>query len=568
MKTHSTILRSAGSLLLFLPLALQVLAEQVGDDHLQALLEDAKSAQSRGAFDLALTDYKQAVALRPNLAELWANRGLMEHQCGRTQEAMVSFKKALSLKASLFVPNLFLGIDSIQMKRSKDAISYLRRAEELNGRDAQAPLALGRAYASLNDANRAAEAYRRAIKLDPANSDAWFGLGLMSLEQVENDTRLLVKDSKGPPYLQLPNSSSNCPLVALGITRIELQEQSPDQAWQQLSRAWKTDREIISANIERIWIGLSDGQLDAIQSSIRQATRSGSIPPDLADSLQLSIGEAKGDPASPSSNANRPPDHSNSLASHSIHEAEYAFYTGDYENTWEFARRLALVPTTRAAGLYWEIRADQKLAVASLTEAARTSPDSPKVHVVIGDTYRQRQRYEEAEVEYKKALVLIPNEPGALLGLAADYFMENKFDDALSTDALALKGGPDDPKANLLAAEILVSRRAFEEAEPHLRLSLHGEPELLPRVHVLLGECFEAKNDATGAIREMEMAATSDEDGTVHYRLARLYRQTGNINRAASAMQESKKLHDERRRRATISFANDPLRVRTEPPDR
>jgi len=44
------------------------------------------------------------------------------------------------------------------------------------------------------------------------------------------------------------------------------------------------------------------------------------------------------------------------------------------------------------------------------------------------------------------------------------------------------------------------------------------------------------------------MAATSDEDGTVHYRLARLYRQTGNINRAASAMQESKKLHDERRR--------------------
>src|SRR5258708_27790539 len=203
MKTHSTILRSAGSLLLFLPLALQVLAEQVGDDHLQALLEDAKSAQSRGAFDLALTDYKQAVALRPNLAELWANRGLMEHQCGRTQEAMVSFKKALSLKASLFVPNLFLGIDSIQMKRSKDAISYLRRAEELNGRDAQAPLALGRAYASLNDANRAAEAYLRAIKLDPANSDACFGLGLMSLEQVENDTRLLVKDSKGPPYLQL-----------------------------------------------------------------------------------------------------------------------------------------------------------------------------------------------------------------------------------------------------------------------------------------------------------------------------------------------------------------------------
>jgi predicted Zn-dependent protease len=187
---------------------------------------------------------------------------------------------------------------------------------------------------------------------------------------------------------------------------------------------------------------------------------------------------------------------------------------------------------------------------------------------MIGDTYRQRQRYEEAEAEYKKALVLVPNEPGALLGLAATYFMENKFDDALSTDDLVLKESPDDPKANLLAAEVLVYRRAFAEAEPHLKRSLRGEPELLPRVHMLLGECLEATNDAVGAIREMETAATSDDDGSVHYELARLYRKTGDINRATTAMQESKKLHDERRLRTTISFANDPLKVRTEPPDR
>jgi tetratricopeptide (TPR) repeat protein len=621
MKRQSTWCRIVEALLFVLPAALTAFSQRDGDERMQTLLDDAKSAQSRGDFDLALTDYKQAVALRPNLAELWANLGLMEHQCGRTQEAIVSFKKALSLKASLFVPNLFLGIDSMQMKRSKDAIPYLERAEKLNGKDAQAPLALGRAYASLNDANRAAQAYRRVIKLDPGNSDAWFGLGLMSLEQVENDTRQLVRDSRGSPYLQLltgealgdegrpgesvaayraaltgpavtdcglseygfallriedlsgansafdASSASKCPLAGLGIARVELEEQSPDQALQQISRLWKTNREIINVNIERIWNGLSDGQLDAIQSSMKQAANIGSIPPDLAHFLELSIEEAKTIPAGSSSPAIERGDHSTSLVSHSIHEAEYAFYAGDYENTCDFARRLALVPSTRAAGLYWEIRANQKLAVASLTEAARTSPDSPKVHVMIGDTYRQRQRYEEAEAEYKKALALMPNEPGALLGLAADYFMENKFDDALSLDALALKGGPDDPKANLLAAEILVSRQAFADAEPHLKLSLHGEPELLPRVHVLLGDCFEAKNDAVGAIREMEMASRNDEDGTVHYKLARLYRKIGDINRATTAMQESKKLHDEHRFRATIPIVNDPLQVRTEPPD-
>jgi tetratricopeptide (TPR) repeat protein len=69
--------------------------------------------------------------------------------------------------------------------------------------------------------------------------------------------------------------------------------------------------------------------------------------------------------------------------------------------------------------------------------------------MMIGDTYRQRQRYEEAEGEYKKALALVPNEPGALLGLAADYFMENKFDDAWSTNQLALNESPENPKAHL-----------------------------------------------------------------------------------------------------------------------
>ena len=43
---------------------------------------------------------------------MWANLGLMEHEGGDYAEAIKSFQQAIRLKPSLYVPNLFLGIDS------------------------------------------------------------------------------------------------------------------------------------------------------------------------------------------------------------------------------------------------------------------------------------------------------------------------------------------------------------------------------------------------------------------------------------------------------------------------
>lgn len=77
MKTYG---KRSIRLLLAVPLlflgaaALQASGHQVSDDRLQALLTNAKTAERKGAFEAALVDYRQAVSLRPDLAELWANR--------------------------------------------------------------------------------------------------------------------------------------------------------------------------------------------------------------------------------------------------------------------------------------------------------------------------------------------------------------------------------------------------------------------------------------------------------------------------------------------------------------
>ena len=73
----------------------------------------------------------------------------MYYQTGKDQQAIDAFSQAIRLKPGLFVPNLFLGLDYVKLKRFNEAIPHLKRAALLNATDIQAQLALGQAYAGV-----------------------------------------------------------------------------------------------------------------------------------------------------------------------------------------------------------------------------------------------------------------------------------------------------------------------------------------------------------------------------------------------------------------------------------
>ena len=187
--------------ILFALLAVPVLPAQQPDALLDNVLAKARVAQSNDDFVAAEQAYQQAVHIRPDIPELWANLGLMQHQIGQKKNAIMSFRKALARNDGLLVPNLFLGIDLIDSGSSSEAIPYLLAAEKLQPGDIQVPLALGRAYAALQRNLDAGDAYTRALAINSGNSDAWFGLGMMSLRQVETDTRRLISESPKSTYL-------------------------------------------------------------------------------------------------------------------------------------------------------------------------------------------------------------------------------------------------------------------------------------------------------------------------------------------------------------------------------
>ena len=104
-----------------------------------------------------------------------------------------------------------------------------------------------------------------------------------------------------------------------------------------------------------------------------------------------------------------------------------------------------------------------------------------------------------------------------LAGLATAFFADGRLEEARSTAQKALARSPADGEINLLLAEILVTQNEYANAEPYLKASLHVRPDLLPRVHALLGRVLARTGRPKEAIRELTQGLASDEDGSVHY---------------------------------------------------
>ena len=393
---------------------------------------------------ITLIAVTSAFAQNDSDGKLWSNRGLMQYESHEYATAEKSFRRALSIDKSLFVPNLFLGLDLLELKRPQEAVPYLLAAEKLNSQDTQVLLALGRAYHASFDPARAREWYQRATDAAPRNADAWYGLGLAYFGLAEAASAKLITAFPKSPYV-------------------------------------------------------AELKAEAHAEDATADDRFGCFPA-----------------ASP------------------------AHYAND------------------AVGLYESIRAYQRLGVAALTCAGVLEPDSPKMHALLGDAYQRRNMFREAQQEYSKILALDPDNIAGLSGLAESYFADGQLAIAQSTAQKALARDPADGDVNLLMAEILVAEHKYAEAEPCLQRSLHVRPDLLPRVHALLGNVYARTGRPKEAIKELTLGLASDQDGSVYYQLARLYESSGDANAAAAMFEKSKQLRD--KRHATSQEALMPVR--------
>jgi tetratricopeptide (TPR) repeat protein len=476
-----------------------------------AVVAAAQQAMSRSDFKIAAENYEQAVKMHPESAEMWANLGLMEHESGEYAEAMKSFERAIHLKPGLYVPNLFLGIDSLHSGNISAAIQYLVKAERINKTDPEAPLELGRAYSSAGNFPAAAKGFARAAELDPRQSDAWLGEGLAYLDQVEVDARKLSTDAPHSAYAQA--------LYAESMTRQARYIEATDA----FRKAIAAQPQPPCLHAEFGFMYVKQQKIQDAESEFKQETASCGIPEFLAQER----------------------------ASGGIDEDTYQSLRASRSGT----------PVTAAASLhnplgelYSAIKTNQALAVQSLAHFQEMAPNSAPSHVLLGDVYRQSHHYDDAQAQYKLALEISPADHAALLGLAYAYYGNANLDAAMATAKTGLSANPTDPELNLLMGEALVSRHAFADAEPFLHKSLAAKPQMLPHVHALLGTVYSETGRTQDAIAQLEMGLGADQDGGTYYKLARMYRKTGDTKKADEAMQQVKALEQQRRQGAVTAL--------------
>jgi predicted Zn-dependent protease len=140
------------------------------------------------------------------------------------------------------------------------------------------------------------------------------------------------------------------------------------------------------------------------------------------------------------------------------------------------------------------------------------------------------------------------------LGLTIVLFSELKTDEAFDIDHSLLTEDPLDPEANLLAGEILVQRNLFPEAEPYLSKCANLKPEYVPRLHALLGQVYAETNRIPAAIEEYKSGLSTDEDGSLHYQLGRLYQKAGVRDASQQAFADSRRLRRQWDDRARIAL--------------
>lgn len=376
-----------------------------------------------------------------------------------------------------------------------------------------------------------------------------------------------------------------CSLALLGEARLAIEDGDQGRAGALLEQLWARDQGFVEANAGLLLDSVSGAKTPAIVELL-ESSEGAKLSPDLRAALENSTGAL--DPGNTR-------DQSDDVISRSAQHAqpakgespETAYQTGHYREcvlqlmpglarlTTEQLSLLAACAhftgderlTARAAtamgkldapsleALYWSVQANERLALASLGRFQQLDSSSATSHVLLGDIYHQLDRNDDAQTEYLKALAVEPGNSAALLGAATAYLSNSNLPAAQQAAQSALSAHPDDPEMNLIMAEVELANHEYAAAEPYLNKSLRLKPQ--PRVHALLGKAYAETDRPEQAIKELELGASSDDDGSVQYLLARLYRKLGDTRQAQLALDRMKAIREKRREHG-YKFVEDP----------
>jgi tetratricopeptide (TPR) repeat protein len=136
------------------------------------LVQLAMNHQMAREFDEAIRLYKESIALYPT-ADAHTYLGWAYSFQGRLEEAIAQCEIAIRLDPEFGNPYNDIGVYLIQQQRLEEAIPWLEKAKMAKRYEPRhfPYLNLGRIYVAKGMINKALEEFRRAVELNPGDTD-------------------------------------------------------------------------------------------------------------------------------------------------------------------------------------------------------------------------------------------------------------------------------------------------------------------------------------------------------------------------------------------------------------
>jgi len=168
-----------------------------------------RTKYNENRFEEAIAAFHECLKLNPRDVKAEDNIGLSYEGLNRTEEAMAAYRNAIAWQADSPVrnPGPFLNLGSllVDSEHVDESLPHLLEAARLDPADFRTHRQLGKAYARLNQLQKAQAELEKAVELAPQNAPVHFMLaqvyrrqGLMDKAKLENDR-----------YVALAGSSSS-----------------------------------------------------------------------------------------------------------------------------------------------------------------------------------------------------------------------------------------------------------------------------------------------------------------------------------------------------------------------
>lgn len=436
----------------------------------------------------------------------WSEQLLAESYSSSTEWsfAVIRFQNALALSPNRPGLHVRLGEVFLHAGRFDQAAQEFEQELRISPNDLRAMVRRGEVKLIQGEIDAALEDWTRAVAIDRPRTDRVLGIhetgfGESAIEQLPDSLRQRIQ-SAAPQLRARHDAVTN---LALAFLAVQTGSSVPEDA----EPAPFTKGAVGQVCVERdVLKALNTGQYSSVSACLLRV-----LTPASSRDFRIQVAQA-------------------------------LFELGEYESALKALSGLSDQHSPPA--FYWRARCFEKLATQAYLRLYQVDPNSYRVHELTGDLEAAKANDGKAIEEYRTAVAMKPSVANLHYSLGHLLWKDLKTDEARKELNAELELNPRHAGAlHDLGGTYLLEHQP-EKALVYLNRAVEAEPGD-PDIHRDLGTAYAELHDYVKAEAEFKAAIAGDQDGSVHYKLARVYQAEGKKESAAREFELSTSLNRE-----------------------